>query len=209
MEKGQFMRAGWKTRQVVAAAFGLATLLIAQAPARAKDGASWLDRPLAGWNKAAAALPQAPHVTERRDAVEKRCRLTSRRSTAAERAVDAAGWIAYLNYDQPLVREDLEIVAGMSAADGMCRPEAYNLFVFVSGRFAGVLSPAVMTSRLDGSSGAVRILSPDTLSAEFARYNEGDALCCPSSRVSVRYRIDRSSGRPVVEPIEIRTTRGG
>jgi len=72
MEKGQFMRAGWKTRQVVAAAFGLATLLIAQAPARAKDGASWLDRPLAGWNKAAAALPQAPHVTERRDAVDLR-----------------------------------------------------------------------------------------------------------------------------------------
>jgi hypothetical protein len=97
----------------------------------------------------------------------------------------------------------------MSAADGMCRPVAYNLFVFVGGRFAGVLSPAVMTSRLDGSSGAVRMLSRDSLSAEFARYKEGDALCCPSSRVSVGYRIDRASGRPLVEPIEIRTTRGG
>jgi hypothetical protein len=208
MEKVQFKRAGGKTRQVVAA-LGLATLLIVPTAAQAKDVASWLDRPLAGWNKAGAAVPQAPVVTERREAVEKRCQFTSRRSTVAERAVDAAGWIAFLNYDQPLVREDIEIVGGMSAADGMCRPEAYNLFVFVGGRFAGVLSPFVMTSRLDGSSGAVRILSPDSLSAEFARYKEGDALCCPSSRVSVRYRIDRAPGRFVVEPIEIRTTRGG
>jgi hypothetical protein len=42
MEKGKFKRPGWKTRQSLAAAFGLATLLIIQAPARAKDGASWL-----------------------------------------------------------------------------------------------------------------------------------------------------------------------
>jgi hypothetical protein len=36
MEKGKFKRPGWKTPQIVAAAFGLATLLIIQAPARAK-----------------------------------------------------------------------------------------------------------------------------------------------------------------------------
>ena len=94
------------------AAFGLAALLIVPTAAQAKDGASWLDGPLVGWNKAGAALPHAPIVTERRDAVEKRCQFTSRRSTAAERAVDAAGWIAFLNYDQPLVREDMEIVGG-------------------------------------------------------------------------------------------------
>jgi hypothetical protein len=202
------MRADWKTRRI-AAVLSLAAFLNVSAAAQTKDGASWLDRPLMGWNKAGAAIPQAPAASESRDAVEKRCQLTPRRATEAERAVDAAGWIAFLNYDQVLVREDIEIVGGMRAADGMCRPIAYNLFVFVGGRFAGVLSPTVMTSRLDGSSGPVRILAADSLSAEFARYKEIDPLCCPSSRVSVRYRVNRASGRPIVEPIEIRTTRGG
>ena len=90
----------------------------------------------------------------------------------------------------------------------MCRPVTYNVFVFVGGRFAGTISPTTMTSRLDGSSGAVRITSRDTITAEFSRYADKDALCCPSSRVTVRYRIDRSGSQPVVVPTDIRTTRG-
>ena len=82
----------------------------------------------------------------------------------------------------------------------------YNLFVFVGGTFAGVLSPTPMTSRLDGSSGAVRLPLPN-ITAEFARYTTTDPLCCPSSRVTVRYRIDRSAAGPVVAPVEVRTTR--
>ncbi len=88
----------------------------------------------------------------------------------------------------------------------MCRPTAYNLFVFVGGRFAGVLSPMPMTSRLDSSSGVVRLPLPG-ITAEFVRFTSTDPLCCPSSRVTVRYRIDRTAAGPVVAPVEVRNTR--
>jgi len=37
---------------------------------------------------------------------------------------------------------------------------------------------------------------------EFARYTEKDPLCCPSSRSTVRFRIDRTNAGAVVVPIE-------
>ena len=171
---------------------------------------SWLDRPLANWNKAGDRLPAPPPSgaksgtkDESRESIVNRCKLTPPRSTAAEKAVDDAGWIPFWNFDQQLLRDDVEIVGGMRVADGMCRPASYNIFVFVGGRFAGVLSPAPMTSRLDSSSGAVRI-QPAAITAEFARYTSTDPLCCPSSHVRVTYRIDRSSG-PVVVATQVST----
>jgi hypothetical protein len=89
----------------------------------------------------------------------------------------------------------------MAGADGMCRPVTYNLFVFVAGKFAGTLSPTVMTSRLDGSSGMVELM-PDGIDTEFSRYRATDPLCCPSSRVRVRYRIERSP-TPVIVPMMV------
>jgi hypothetical protein len=177
----------------------------AQAP---PSPSAWLDRPLENWNTAGAALPNAGLDRPVRDQVLKRCQLSLLMSTVAERALTSAGWISYLNFDQRLVQDDLEILDGMTGADGMCRPTGYNVFVFWRGRFAGTLSPEAMTSRSDASSGAVRIVGADTLSAEFARYTDKDALCCPSSRVTVRYRIDRSGPQPVVVPMDVRTTRG-
>ncbi len=101
---------------------------------------------------------------------------------------------------------DVEIIAGMSGADGMCRPTGFNLFVFVGGRLAGTLSPVPMSSREDGSVGAVRLAPEGTITAEFARYTEKDALCCPSSRVSVRYRVERGAAAVVV-PLAIQVIR--
>jgi hypothetical protein len=168
--------------------------------------ASWLDQPLKNWNSAGAPVPKAPAGDETKESVIQRCRLAPPRSTSAERAVDAAGWIPFWNFDQQLVRDEVEIVGGMRGADGMCRPTAYHLFVFVGGRFAGGLSPASMTSRLDSSSGAVRVQS-QSLTADFSRYATSDPLCCPSSHVTVRYRIDRTDAGPVVAPVDVRTTR--
>ena len=71
--------------------------------------------------------------------------------------MDSSGWIPFWNFDQQLVRDDIEILGGMRGGDGMCRPLNYNVFVFVRGQFAGALSPASMDSRLDSSSGVVRI----------------------------------------------------
>jgi hypothetical protein len=168
---------------------------------------SWLDRPLVNWNAPAAAVPRPPAAGVDSASLMQRCRLTLLRETHAQRALADAGWIPFLNVDQPLVHDDVEIVGGMLDADGMCRPMRYNLFVFVTGRFAGTLSPELMSSRLDASSGAVRIPDAETIRAEFARYTDKDALCCPTARVTVRFRIDRTLRVPVVVPVDIRTTR--
>lgn len=184
----------------------LLLLTFVASAAQTADRAGWLDRPLTNWNVPGASMPKAPTAEEPIATLIKRCQLQLPTSTAAERAIEAAGWIPFWNFDQQLVRDDVEIVGGMSAADGMCRPMAYNLFVFVGGRFAGTLSPATMNSRLDGSSGAVRV-APPTITVEFARYTATDPLCCPSSRVTVQYRIDRPSSGPIVAALEVRTTR--
>lgn len=157
-------------------------------------------------------MPPAPALAEAKAAVISRCRLTPPRSTRPEQAVDTAGWIPFWNVDQQLVREEVEIVGGMRGADAACQPAAYNVFVFVGDQFAGTLSPTEMTTKADSASGVVRMPLPlintkFIISAEFARYQNADALCCPSSRVAVRYRIDRTAAGPVVVPVELRTTR--
>ena len=177
------------------------------ASAQQPSAGSWLDRPLTSWNTPGAPIPSPRAAAEDKTAVIKRCGLKRPAATAQEKALDAAGWIAFWNFDQQLVRDGVEIVGGMSGADGMCRPADYNLFVFVDGRYAGTLSPEMMVSRTDGSSGAVRMPLPQ-LTAEFSRFAPTDPLCCPASRVTVRYRVDRSSAGPVVIPVDVRTTRG-
>ena len=177
------------------------------ASARQQSASSWLDRPLTSWNTPGVPIPPPRPAEEDKAAVIKRCGLKRPAATAPEKALDAAGWIPFWNFDQQLVREGIEIVGGLSGADGMCRPADYNLFVFVDGRYAGTLSPEMMVSRTDGSSGVVRMPLPQ-LTAEFSRFAPTDPLCCPSSRVTVRYRIDRVSAGPVVIPVDVRTTRG-
>jgi len=111
-------------------------------------------------------------------------------------------------FDRQIVQRDVEIVGGLAGADGMCRPVHFNVFVFVNGRLAGALSPYDMDSRSDGSvGGGIRLAEDDTISADFARYNSADPLCCPSGRVTVRYRIDRKASPPVVVPVRVQATR--
>jgi LppP/LprE lipoprotein len=166
----------------------------------AQRPASWLDQPLTNWNRAGAAVPAAPAPAEPLKAVISRCRLTPPGGDAA-RAVSAAGWIPFQYLGKPLAQGDVEIVGGMTGADGMCRPTGYNVFVFVGGRHAGTLAPGPMTSRLDGASGDVRIALPEII-AEFSRYAEKDPLCCPSSRATVRFGVDRTKAGAVLVPIE-------
>ena len=176
------------------------------APTSGRVAASWLDRPLTNWNSAGQVVPRAPRPEEPLDAVASRCRVTKSGSTANERAVAAAGWIPFRPGGKQLVRNDVEVVGGMAGADGMCRPNQYNVFVFVAGRYAGSVSPTVMTSRLDGASGAIVVMR-DTLTSEFLRYTDADPLCCPSSRVSASYRIDRSGQAPLLAPLGVSPVR--
>ena len=171
----------------------------------AQSGA-WLDKPLAGWNQD-KTMPRGSG-SESREAMARRCEAAgSKVSTAASGALGKAGWVPFLHVDRQIVRDDVEVVGGMSAAGPGCEPTTFNLFVFVGGNFAGTLSPAPMTPGRDGAAGAVRIVSPEGMTAEFARYTPADAECCPSSRVRVTYRIERSAGRATLVASEARPVR--
>lgn len=184
-----------------------AASFVCEAPTQsAAGGGNWLDRPLANWNTRGGPLPRATPEEPLSD-IAGRCQMAPRDATAAERAVGSAGWLPLLHLDRQLVDQGIEIVGGLSGADGMCRPTGFNLFVFADGAFAGTLSPRPMSSRVDGVAGAVRIIGRDTVSAEFARYLDQDALCCPSGRMSVRFDIDRTGVAPLVAPAAVRTTR--
>ena len=192
----------------LAAAFGLSlgVAVLAQGPAPA----TWLDKPLANWNKPGAPIPAAkPAEDESIAALSTRCGyLPLLQTTAGERALVDAGWVPFRVFDKQIVDRDVEIIGGLAGADGMCRPMSFNVFVFVNGRLAGTLSPQTMESRTDGSiGGAIRLAADDTIQAGFARYLDKDALCCPSSHVTVRYGIDRKATPHVVVPVSLRVTR--
>ena len=207
-------------------------LVLAAGTVASAQSAGWLDRPMTLWNLPGAELPAPPAAAEARDALVRRCRLqppadaleldslrpgragsaakagSAANVTTTDTVVAKAGWMPFLHVDRRIVRDDIEIIGGMSAATASCDPAAYNLFVFVGGRFAGMLSPIVMTSRRDGAVGAVRITGADTITAEFARYVSTDPDCCPSSHVRVTYRIDRTGVGPVLAALEARQVRG-
>lgn len=191
------------TRDIaIALLFG--AVVAAQTPAP-----GWLDRPLSNWNVPGRTMPAAVSNGETIAEITKRCSLLPMmRNTPGERAVAEAGWLPFHMFDRQIIQRDVEIVGGLAGADGMCRPVRFNVFVFVSGQLAGTLSPVEMASRGDGSiGGAIRLADGDTIAAEFARYAEPDPLCCPSARVTVRYRIDRSATPPVVVPVGVQPTR--
>jgi hypothetical protein len=186
------------------------TLLVAAAAVTVlaqKADPSWLDTPISNWNKAGAPLPRATPKQETIAALSRRCEMPILGGTAGERALADAGWLPFHLFDRQIVQGDAEIVGGMTAADGMCRPMQFNVFVFAGEGLAGTLSPALMNSRTDGSAGVVRLAEDETIVAQFARYTEKDALCCPSGRVSVRFRIDRKSVPALVVPLEVETAR--
>jgi hypothetical protein len=191
-------------RPVIASVFLFSAVVAAQTPEP-----TWLDRPMSNWNVAGRAMPRAAINGETTAEIAKRCALLPvKRNTPGERMVADAGWLPFHMFDRQIVQRDVEILGGLAGADGMCRPVDFNVFVMVGGQLAGTLSPADMASRTDASiAGGIRLADDDTIAAEFSRYAETDALCCPSGRVTVRYRIDRKTAPPVVVPVGVQPTR--
>jgi hypothetical protein len=173
----------------------------------AQSGPGWLDRAMAAWNQPAADVPMAPKGAEAQAVLDKRCGSSTLATSTTADAIRKAGWVPFLHQDRSIARDDVEVIGGMSAASPGCEPTVFNLFAFAGGRFAGTVSPMVMTQNRDGVAGAVRIAGADALTAEFARYTASDAECCPSSRVRVTYRIERTSARPTLVPTEARQVR--
>lgn len=168
----------------------------------AQLAAGWLDRPMAGWNQPASPVPTSRLEANSQGSLERRCSAPPTASASVVDAVRRARWVPYLHLDREIAANDIEVIGGMTGATKECQPLYYNLFVFVGGRFAGTVSPAMMAPSRDGAAGAVRITGPDSMTVEFARFMSGDAECCPSSRLRVIYRIDKSGAGPTLVPTE-------
>jgi hypothetical protein len=173
----------------------------------AQLAAAWLDRPLAGWNQPAVNIPASRIAADSQATLEKRCGAPQSASPPAVDAIRKARWVPFLHLDQATASNGIEVIGGMTGATAGCEPLYFNLFVFANGVFAGTVSPAMMAPSRDGAAGAIRVTGPDTLTVEFARFMPGDPECCPSSRVRVSYRIDKTGAGAAVVPTEISQIR--
>jgi hypothetical protein len=162
--------------------------------------ASWLDAPKPpAWNAPGQAIPAAPKVLGEVDA---RCRDHARPPQLAEDAqVRDRGWDLVDAYQGGW---QVVVIGGTASYDGMCRPRQYQQFVFVGGVFAGTLSPQPMDSRTDGALTRVWLQSDTALTAEYARYANSDALCCPSRTSHVVFEITKNP--PLVHPVSVSTS---
>ena len=198
---GRARARGWPPAMLVV---GLLVAGLIPAPAaQAAPVASWLDLAVpAGWNTPGQAVPAA--VRDPSAHVDPRCVAQYRppSKSRADRAVAKAGW----SLVGPLqVFGDTELVTAASGADGMCRPLGYQAFVFRSGKFVGTLSPQPMASRTDGMAGTIRLVAPDRLHVEYARYTDRDPLCCPSATTFVTFAFHGTGKSAVVAPVDART----
>jgi hypothetical protein len=168
-------------------------------PPASKAPLSWLDESTpASWTTAGAAIPRAPHQT---GTVEPRCRALARPpESEADKRLTEQGWDLIGAYQGGW---GVRVLEGAASYDGMCRPLAYQEFVFVRGVFAGTLSPGAMDSRADGSLNRVTLQGEQRLVAEYARYTRSDALCCPSRTTSVVFEI--APDQVLVRPLSTST----
>jgi hypothetical protein len=185
---GQVLLAG-----VAAAALGM------PAPLHA---ASWLDGPASQWNVPGMAVPKAPAAPT----INPDCGKQEAKAAGQQQGqVAAAGW-KLEQYWPAQALGALTAITALANYDGMCRPVAFNVFVFSGNTFAGTLSPEPMNSREDGV-----LLAPGAsaaagggLAAAFIRYAPSDPLCCPSKgSTPVSYRLDTVGGSPVLLAVQI------
>lgn len=163
---------------------------------------SWLDQAKpAGWNEPDAPVPDPPAKIE---AVDPRCPDLARPPELPQDSqVVAAGWDLAGGYQGGW---DIVVIHGTANYGGMCRPWQYQGFVFVNGVFAGTLSPHTMNSRTDGALGHVWIQDAGRITAQYLRYTDQDALCCPSRTTDVEFDVAATNQGPVVNPSSTYTT---
>ena len=181
--------------------FLLCVLLAASVALSQVPSGAWLDSQPKKWNRAGMPLPHAPDID--RDHIPSICKpLPQRTGTPEERTVTAAGWLVFMS-----VRDSRGVtVVGASAdLDGMCRPNLYQDFVFVDGKFAGTLSPLLMNARSDGASQNVSFPAPNKILVRFNRYTTKDPLCCPSRISGALYEIRKEAEQPIAILVSVQT----
>lgn len=190
-------RSGHATlRRGAVTTFGLLLCIFAGAQT---PPASWLNSSaFESWNHPAMSIPTAPQGEKNPDP---RCRELARPPSSDEdRQLRAHGWDLLGPVSEA---GQTRVIAGAADYDGMCRPRQYQYFLFARGVFAGTLSPHLMDSRTDGALVRVTMESARKLQAEFLRYTATDPLCCPSSRTTVVFGIERDP--PVVTALAARS----
>lgn len=161
---------------------------------------SWLDRPLANWNKNLSELPPPASQADRE--IQARCpNLIRQPDTLYERRMVSAGWMLYGGIQSYGLTQ---VVTALSGADGMCHPMGHQAFVFVDNNYAGTLSPVEMDSRTNGDLTTIRFPGATSISAEFVRCRGGESLCIPTRISYVTYEVSGNQA-PVVTPVAIVT----
>ena len=181
-------------RRLLASAITL--LLLSGNAAGAQAAADWLDDPLANWNQAGMPIP--PPSGEPSN-LAPYCGATLRwPETPQDQMLVDAGWSLQSPYRAGW---GTVVVDAASGYDGMCRPLAYNAFVFQDGVFVGTISPDLMDSRTSGS-GSVTTLQNGRVMARYLRYAPTDPLCCPSlPAVDVTFEIQSTPQGAVLAPV--------
>ena len=116
----------------------LAGITIAATAVLTRADGSWLDGPLVSWNTVGAPIPTAPPPDVPLSNLNNSfCAGTSRTpETPEDSLVAQAGWTLFGAYESGW---GVKVIGGGTGMDGMCRPEGYQVFVFVDGTFAGRL----------------------------------------------------------------------
>jgi hypothetical protein len=168
---------------------------------------SWLDRPPVQWNQPGRSVPAAPQAIDWTDVPDICQSLRERKDiNAEEKAVSRRGWfvIGSSGFGHGVV-----IIVGAADLDGMCRPNQYQDFVFLNGKFAGTLSPLGMNSRADGASGRITLLPSGKIRVEFLRYSDRDPRCCASRISEATFEIGKKNGRNVIVLEGVQTSPAG
>ncbi|MDQ3636175.1 MAG: META domain-containing protein [Acidobacteriota bacterium] len=156
----------------------------------------WLGmNPLPSWNERSRAILQTKKISS--DEL-KRCAVVVRKpSLLQDFLLTKMGW-TLVNAAQ--IYGDTTVVSTAEAFDGMCRPLKFQTYVFVGKLLAGTLSPAQMDSRTDGALVNVQLTGEKNLTAEYVRYREADALCCPYKTEMVTFQIKPDGKNSLLVP---------
>lgn len=101
--------------------------------------------------------------------------------TLAEQALTGRGWLLT---DPALVEGDTRVVPAADAQVGSCRFWGTSVFVFRKRQLVGLIQTEDPQAYL-----TLRLENPALLVVDALYRKPGDAQCCPSGKVSVRYRI--------------------
>jgi hypothetical protein len=189
-----------RTTQFVAALLVAAMLLLVSLRQSGADGA-WLDGALGSWNAPGMAIPAAPSESSSGGGMPICEQFVRPPETVEDYQVADRGWLLTSAYQ---LGWNISIVQGFLRFDAMCRPVAYQQFVFVDGVFAGTLAPQPMVPRTDGAL-VDSWLGRESVGALYDRYLPTDGLWCPSDHTRIVFAIVRTVTGPVVVPTQAET----